>query len=239
MKKTLFSQKRFGDLNYCEYVPKIEEGQKVSLVLFLHGGGERGNDNKSQLKNAILKVINKNSKSKFMNAIVIAPQCPLNIRWVNTLSGEGNYTLAEVDESALMIKVVALIKYYSTLEYVDANCIYVIGLSIGGFGTWDLLSRHPKLFAAGVPICGGGPTDAIDTLKNIPIYTFHGTNDSVVPFNGTKEMVNLITNAGGKNIDFVSFEGAGHEIWDNAITYIGDKSHPKLEDWLFSKSLIK
>ena len=236
MAKTLFIQKMFNDLKYCEYAPKIEAGEKIPLVLFLHGGGERGSDNKSQLKNAILKVINKKSTSKFMNSLVIAPQCPLNIRWVNTLSGDGNYTLEKVEESKLIKQVVSLVKSYMNLDFIDKNRVYVIGLSIGGFGTWDLFARHSDIFAAGVPICGGGPTDAIEMLKNIPIYTFHDVDDPVVPYCGTKEMVDLIINAGGKDIKFVSFNGLGHCIWDNAITYSGDDKNPSLEDWLFSKT---
>ncbi|MCH5180014.1 MAG: prolyl oligopeptidase family serine peptidase [Erysipelotrichales bacterium] len=234
MNKTLFIQKRYNKLNYCEYIPKINRGEKVPLVLFLHGGGERGSDNKSQLKNAILKVINKKSTSKFMNSVVIAPQCPLNIRWVNTLSGDGNYTLAKVEESKLMKQVVSLVKSYMNLDFIDKNRVYVIGLSIGGFGTWDLLARHSDIFTAGVPICGGGPTDAINILKNIPIYTFHGTNDFVVPYSGTKEMVDLIIGAGGTKINFVSFKSAGHNVWDDAIIYDGDRANPNLEDWLFN-----
>ena len=234
MRKTLFVQKQFDNLNYCEYLPKTKTGERVPLILFLHGGGERGDDNISQLKNAILKVINSRSKSKFMKSVVLAPQCPADVRWVNTLSGNGNYKLENVKESRIIKKVVRLVMKYRNLEFIDKNKVYVIGLSIGGFGSWDLIARHPDIFKAAVPICGGGPTDAIEILKDIPIYTFHGTIDSVVPYSGTKEMVDLINKAGGTKIQFVSFNGAGHCIWDDAITYQGNEIEPSLEDWLFN-----
>lgn len=233
MRKNLFVQKQFRNLKYCEYMPKLKENKKAPLVLFLHGGGERGDDNKSQLKNAILKVINSKSHSKFLKAVVIAPQCPSNIRWVNTISANGNYKLANVKESKILKQVVCLVNEYLSYDFIDKSRVYVIGLSIGGFGSWDLIARHPYLFTAAVPICGGGPTDAIDTLKNVPIYTFHDINDPVVPYEGTKEMVDLIKKSGGKTINFVSFNGLGHCIWDEAITYDGDSDYPKLEDWLF------
>ncbi len=236
---TPFRQKQYSDLNYCEYMPEIANNEKVPLVLFLHGAGERGSDNELQLKNAILKVVNYNSNSQFMNSIVIAPQCPENKQWVDTPWANGNYKLSDVNESEIMKKIVSLVEEYRTFDYVDINRIYVVGLSMGGFGTWDLIARHPELFAAAVPICGGGPTDAIKTLRTMPIYTFHGTNDGTVPYAGTKEMVNLITNFGGKNINFVTFDGAGHGIWDSAITYAGNEDIPGLENWLFALTKVE
>ena len=238
--ETGFVQKQFAKdnkkLNYCEYKPNKING-KIPLVLFLHGAGERGDNNESQLKNAILKVVNKNSNSQFNNSLVVAPQCPNQpTQWVQTPWSNGNYSLANVNESEPLYLASELIKQYRSLDFVDTNRVYVVGLSMGGFGTWDLISRHQELFTAAVPICGGGPTDKIDVLKDFPIYTFHGTNDSTVPYAGTNEMVSLIKEQGGKNIHFVSFTGDGHGIWDKAITYQGDKTHPSLENWLFSQN---
>lgn len=237
---SLFVQQEHEGYEYCIYEPDeatlAEKGQ-VPLVLFLHGAGERGTDNAAQLKNAIKKVMYAGSDSLFMDAVVIAPQCPWDAQWVNTPWEEGNYMLAEISESENMKRAVSLVEYYAGLRYIDADRIYVVGLSMGGVGAWDALARHADLFAAGVPICGGGPTDAVDTLQEVPIYTFHGTADGTVPYAGTSEMVDLIRASGGENIRFISFAGEGHGIWDKAICYGGDGENESLEDWLFSQSL--
>lgn len=238
-KTTAFVQRRYEDLDYCLHEPENvgETSTKVPLVLFLHGAGERGNDNEAQLKNCIQQVVYNGSNSPFMQSVVIAPQCPNGMQWTDTPWANGNYRLSSVAESVTMGKVVKLINYYKSLEYIDSDRIYVIGISMGGFGTWDLLARHSDIFAAGVPICGGGATDAIDILKDIPIYTFHDTTDPIVPYSGTQEMVNGIKAAGGEKINFCTFSNSGgHIIWDKAITYRGDSKNPDLTEWLFSKT---
>lgn len=229
-------------LNYCVQQPvSVSDGEKVPLILFLHGAGERGTDNQSQLKNAILKV---NNSENWAKSVIIAPQCPSsdpitgesNQKWVLTPWENGNYLQSNVQISNPLAATYKLIKEYAKLDYVDENRIYVIGLSMGGFGTWDIISRYPDLFAAAVPICGGGPRDKISVFKDIPIYTFHGTNDASVPYAGTNEMYRAITEAGGTQTLFYTFNGAGHGIWDDAITFKGNGSYPSLEDWLFSKT---
>lgn len=233
-KTTLFKSETYNGLNYCSYQPAgIEnEREKLPLVLFLHGSGERGNDNVAQLKNAITKVVFKGSESRFMKAAVLVPQCPENAMWANTPWENGNYKLANVPESDTNKKVVELVRNYISKGFVDADRVYVMGISMGGFGTWDMLARHSDIFAAGVPVCGGGPEDKIDILKNVPIYTFHSENDTSVPYAGTKAMVDDIKAAGGDKINFVSYKSDGHMIWDKAITYAG------LEDWLFAQKLV-
>lgn len=234
---TKFVQKKFETLNYCEYKP-TNLSTKVPLVVFLHGAGERGDDNEKQLKNAILEVVKENSQSQFNQSVVIAPQCPSDKQWVNTpwANRNCNYQLSSVQETDLLKSVVKLVEEYRKYDFIDTNRVYAVGLSMGGFGVWDLVSRHSDLFTAASPICGAGPSDAIETLKDFPIYTFHGTNDTTVANLGTIELVNKIKQAGGKKIQYVSFEGDGHGIWNKAITYGGDKTHPSLENWLFSQN---
>jgi predicted esterase len=236
-------------LNYCLYEPKDidKENDKLPLVLFLHGAGERGSDNEAQLKNAILKVVGDSKNNQWSNSVIIAPQCPSSTggntnsdvndpnKWVETPWNKGNYVQANVPESRPMQAVAELVKQYADLDYIDSGRVYVVGRSMGGFGTWDIISRYPDLFTAAVPICGGGPTDKIDVLKNIPIYTFHGSSDSVVPYSGTQGMYNAIKAAGGDQILFHTFSGAGHNIWDQAITFGGGGGLPSLEEWLFSQ----
>ena len=234
-------------LNYNVYTPAYASKEnKRPLIIFLHGAGERGSDNQSQLKNAILKAA---KGGEWANAVIIAPQCPSSTggntnsdvndpnKWVETNWDKGNYVQASVPESAPMKALAELIKEYASYDYVDSDRIYVVGLSMGGFGTRDLISRYPELFAAAVPICGGGPTDKIDVLKNIPIYTFHGSSDASVPYSGTKDMYDLIKAAGGDDIIFYTFNGMGHAIWDQSILFAGNGSaYPSLESWLFSQT---
>lgn len=236
-------------LNYCLYEPADldKNSDNVPLVLFLHGAGERGSDNEAQLKNAILQVVGDNKNNEWSNAIIIAPQCPSSTggntnsdvndpnKWAETPWNEGNYVQANVPESKPLHAAAELVKKYTGYDYVDADRVYVVGLSMGGFGTWDIISRYPELFTAAVPICGGGPADKIDVLKNIPIFTFHGSADNVVPYSGTQGMYNAITAAGGDKILFHTFSGAGHSIWNQAITFGGSDTLPSLESWLFSQ----
>lgn len=233
--RTPFQSKTFKSLNYCEYVPELLSGQKLPLVLYLHGAGERGSNNKSQLKHTITKVVKYESDSKFMGAVVLAPQCPANGYWTNANHANGTYLLAETAETELLKGVMALVNEYRSYDYIDQERVYVIGVSMGGFAAWELLARYPDVFAAAVPICGGGPTDAIETFKNMPIYTFHGLKDPIVPYAGTQTLVTLIQEAGGGKVIFKTFENGYHDIWNKAIVYEGDKQIPALAEWLFSQ----
>ena len=185
--------------------------------------------------------------NEWSKAVVIAPQCPSSTggntnsnvndpnKWAETNWTKGNYLQDNLPESAPLHAVAELVKEYIASGYINPCQVYVVGLSMGGFGTWDLISRYPELFAAAVPICGGGPTDRINVLKDIPIYTFHGSSDSVVPYSGTQGMYNAIKAAGGDKILFHTFSGAGHAIWDQAITFQGNSNLSSLESWLFSQ----
>ena len=233
--RTPFKSKTFGDLNYFEYLPTLEKGAKAPLVLYLHGSGERGSNNQSQLKHTITEVVKHGGTSEFMNAVVLAPQCPAKIYWTNADHANGTYLLSETSESEILKSVMSLVNEYLSYDYIDASRVYVIGVSMGGFATWELLARYPDTFAAAVPICGGGPTDAVETLKNIPIYTFHGVKDPIVPYAGTQTMVELIKDAGGRLVVFKTFENSYHDIWNDSIVFEGDEQTPALAEWLFSQ----
>jgi dienelactone hydrolase len=131
----------------------------------------------------------------------------------------------------------ALTAAYEVLQDVlgkyscDRDRVYAMGLSMGGFGTWDLLMRYPDTFAAGVPICGGGDPSKAEILKNIPIWTRHGTADPTVPYAGTKGMYDAICAAGGEKIVFESVEGGVHNVWTDLT------KNPELYKWLFAQKL--
>ena len=226
--------KEYFNLNYRLYIPENIEYEQVPMIVFLHGAGERGDDNETQLVNAILEPF-KNPESKFYDSVILAPQCPVYSRWVDYDWSLGNYSTDEVVETAELKMLAELIKETSENLNIDKLRIYIIGLSMGGYGAWDMLVRHADIFAAGVPICGGGDPSKGEFLSDMPIFTFHGSKDSVVSVENTREMVNAINSFNKGNIIYVEYEGMDHGIWNDAITYKGDKDIPSLEDWLFSK----
>jgi predicted peptidase len=112
---------------------------------------------------------------------------------------------------------------------VDRHRLYVTGLSMGGYGTWGLLAARPELFAAGVPICGGGETEQAAVLTEIPIWAFHGDQDAAVPLQRSQEMADAIQQAGGKQIRLTVYPGVGHNSW--SPTY----DNPEVYQWLLAQ----
>lgn len=198
-------------LKYDLFVPSDYDGKKsFPLMLFLHGAGERG-DNLNQVRKwGPPKLVKEKKDFPF---IVISPQCPKSTWWTTHVDG-----LAQlVDDVAGKLKV-------------NKEKMYCTGLSMGGFGTWALCAKHPKLFAAAAPICGGGkPSSALDLTK-LPIWVFHGDADNVVPLSSSEKMVNAVKEAGGKKIKFTVYKGVGHNSWSQAYA---DK---ELYEWLLSHS---
>ncbi len=199
------------------YPEHRDENGKCPAVLFLHGAGERGTDNRIQLRIG-LDVAMKDGDSPLHNALIIAPQVDLEgeEKWVYTDWTLGNYKMDELEESVWIKSAVALLKEKATELNVDTDRIYVMGISMGGFGSWYVMSKYPNLFAAGFPCCGAGDPSKADILKNIPIFTFHGEVDDVVPVSGTREMVAAIKTAGGDKIFYKEYPGVDHWSWDAA-----------------------
>jgi len=213
-------------LPYQLYIPgKTVMPQKYPLVLFLHGAGERGNDNQLQL-NYISDVV-KTQWFKQYNAVVLAPQCPKGKRWVEVDWGLPSHTMPGQPSEPMRLTMQLLdsiIKKYP----VDTNRIYVVGLSMGGFGVWDALARYPDKFAAGVPICGGADTATAAQIARIPVWVFHGSNDRVVKVSRSRDMVNALRKHGGKPI-YTEYKGVGHGAWFKALP------DQKMWRWLFSQ----
>lgn len=218
-------------LPYRIYVPSdYDESESYPLVLFLHGAGERGSDNESQLNKA-LPTLFEREDGLIKEAIVIVPQCPADNQWVDTPWENGNYSVDEIPESNELSAVVKLVESICDKYSIDKARVYVIGISMGGFGTWDLIIRHNDIFAAAMPVCGGADPSKAEELVNTPIFTFHGTADPSVPYDGTAEMVEAIEDLGGRLINFVTYDGEGHGIWDNACAEEG------VIEWIFSQKL--
>ena len=193
-----------------------DEKESYPLILFLHGAGERGTDNETQMKNVFQKISNKNR-----GAILVAPQCDPDNQWVDTPWVEGPYSVDAVPESNELQAVMALLENIQENYSVDKTRIYATGLSMGAFGVWDLLIRHNDVFAAGVACCGGGDPSKGDFLKDTPMFVFHGDADPTVPVEGSRDTVNAIKEAGGELVFYKEYPGYPHGIWDIAFEEVG------------------
>ena len=200
-------------LEYLLFLPKSYgqlPNKKCPLIIFLHGAGERGNNLDLLKKHGIPKIVEQNPDFPF---ITVSPQCPKDSWWTSELR-------------LLNGLVDKITKSYQ----VDMSRIYLTGLSMGGFGAWSLASMNPDLFAAIVPICGGGEPDrAARALKNMPVWVFHGAKDTVVPAERSEEMVKAVKAIGG-NVKFTLYPDADHDSWTR--TY----DNPELYEWLLKHS---
>ena len=223
-----------GKLLYRQLAPvELESGRTYPLVLFLHGAGGRGSDNVRQITDAGVcpGLLNKVGFAGRYECYMIAPQVPSGKRWVEVnwsakahdmpdkAGNQMRMTLELVDE--------AMNKYP-----IDPNRVYVTGLSMGGYGTWDAIQRRPKFFAAAVPVCGGGDTAQAAKLTKIPLWVWHGDSDRTVPTQRSRDMVAAIRKAGGKPI-YTEQPKCGHNVWVPAYGNV------KTWDWMFAQQLGK
>lgn len=220
-----------GDtLNYRVSYPDFSGSQSYPLVIFLHGGGERGNDNESQLKWGVQNLVTDHAMMTH-KAIVLAPQSPEDSRWSNF---EGQFRedgepLRLADEPSKPLKMTMEVVDQIIENFnVDTDRIYITGLSMGGFGTWDAIARWPERFAAAVPVCGGGDPSTAGAIVNIPIWATHGADDPTVPPEMSRQMIEALQAAGGQP-GYTEYPGVGHFSW--LQTYEDDY----LISWLFSQ----
>ena len=194
--KTDFLKLQFSadnkSINYRLLKPYYETTDNVPLVIFLHGSGERGNDNEMQLIHGGNFFLKETEKKEF-NSYVILPQCPKNNRWsshkVDPWVLGHHHKMKDISHyGSLVIKLIeSLIKNNN----IDSDRIYISGLSMGGYGTFDLVSYRPDLFAAAAPICGGADLELLKNALDVPFWIFHGDADSVVPRSCNNIIANL------------------------------------------------
>src|SRR4249919_3258691 len=186
-----------GDtLNYRQLYPDSDTLRKYPLVIFLDGSGERGSDNEAQLKWGVMNFAT-DQMMALHPAIVIAPQCPEKLSWSNFSRSE---TISDTrllpEPSKPMELIIELIHQLEKTMPVDTNRIYITGLSMGGFGTYDAIERYPNLFAAAMPVCGGGDISKASTISHIPIWIFHGAEDATVNPAFSLDMAQVLTKSG-------------------------------------------
>ena len=200
-------------VNYLVYLPsdyEADTAKKWPLMLFLHGAGERGDDLQKVKVHGPPKLIEQGKKFPF---IVISPQAPVNEGW----------------EPQVIIR---LLKGIQAKYRVDKERIYLTGLSMGGFGTWAIAKKFPSVFAAVVPICGGGDTAELWKLRNTPVWCFHGAKDDVVKPEQSYRMVNALKKY-NNNIKLTVYPDANHDSW--TPTYNNDS----LYTWLLQQKKFR
>lgn len=201
-------------LNYqLQGNPKWEGKERYPLLIWLHGAGQSGDDNESQMAGAPKPLLTGESQKK-NPCFFLAPQCPSrDIGWKNEVADN----------------LMALIADLTNRLPIDESRIYLTGSSMGGSGTWYIAAKYPQAFAACVPLCGGGDPKNAEVLKEIPFWVFHGDKDDQVPVDRSRTMVQAVKAAGGALMNYTELEGAGHLI--TSIVY----PRTDLHEWLFAQ----
>lgn len=209
-------KKKTGDLagyKYLVHVPKLKKADpqaKFPLILFLHGSGERGNDLQLLKKHGPPKMLKEYPKWEFADQlIVVSPQCPVGENW-----------------NPLLLR--DLLDEVSAKYPVDPDRVYLTGLSMGGFGTWELAQWFPERFAAVAPVCGGGDPGDVARLKEIPTWIFHGGRDPAVAIECAYEMVQAMRDVHAR-VRFTVYPECGHFAW--VPTY----DDPRFYQWLLEQ----
>ncbi len=195
-------------LNYLLFLPEgysSDSDKKWPVMLFLHGAGERGSDVNKVKVHGPPKIVQNRKDFPF---IVVSPQCPSDSWW-------------------RPFELIALLDEIQSQYKVDPDRVYLTGLSMGGFGTWDLATQYPQRFAAIAPICGGGNPVLARRIKDIPAWVFHGDADRVVPVARSDEMVEALKKAGA-DVKYTRYEGIDHDSWTK--TYANEE----LYQWMLS-----
>jgi predicted peptidase len=205
---------------------EIDGKERYPLVLFLHGAGERGDDNEAQLLHCTSRFLEDDLRQGHP-CFVLAPQCPEGQKWVDVRWSASSHRMPAMPSLPLQLALEALGSVEQRFR-IDADRIYLIGLSMGGYGTWDLIGRFPDRFAAAVPICGGGDEAAASRMAEVPIWAFHGECDRVVSPERSRNMVAALREAGGQP-QYTEYHLIGHNSWDSAMV------EPGLFEWLFAQ----
>lgn len=221
---------------YYLYVPHpYDPARTYPLVLLLHGGGEVAKASKTLAQNAhvllsqhYVRVWASPTVQQRWPCFVVVPQVEAPARWVNVAAKTGSYTLATVPSESLLLAQSILTALQQQYPTINTRRIYLTGLSMGGYGAWEMAERWPGTFAAVAPIAGAGDPSLAYELATVPVWAFQGAGDPVVPISGTRDMIHAIEASGG-HPRYTEFSGGGHEIWGKVY------SDPRFLDWLFSQ----
>lgn len=216
-------QSRAGvKLPYRLHVPDAaKRDQELPLILYLHGSGGAGTDNRKQISGGNepgTHVWIEPAVQERHPAFVLAPQIPEASTWHSS----SNEPLPHV---AALFELLAELR--SKLR-IDPRRVYVVGQSLGGFGAWDLIARHPETFAAAVPLCGGGDTKRILSARDVAVWAFHGAKDATILASRSREMVAALRTV-NSSVRYTEYPDVGHNVWTRAF---GERDLP---EWMFAQ----
>jgi predicted peptidase len=220
----VFKNAKGETLPYRLFVPQdYDRKKKYPLVVYLHGGGGVGDDNLKQIQGGngyLIDFFTQVVSQTHYPAFVVAPQS----------KGDGwiERALSKPAPTRQLRLVVDLIADLQRSYSIDGSRLYVAGQSLGGFGTFAIVSEFPKLFAAGVPLCGGADESKVLSIIKTPLWVFHGEKDEAVPVDRSRRIVAAIKKAGG-NVKYTEYRGGGHNIWLKVV------QEPALLSWLFAQ----
>jgi len=214
----VFHDGKGSSLPYRLFKPSAASGTKYPMVVYLHGSNGAGDDNLRQISGANLLgsslwILPENQRRH--PSYVLVPQAA------------GDWE--ETDLSGYLLLVSRAIESLEKELEIDPGRVYLTGQSSGGYGAWNLIANRPDLFAAAVPLCGGGDPSKAAAMIRIPIWAFIGTADEVVAPDESRRMIAAVKSAGGAP-KLTEYPGVGHDVWLSAYT------EPDLIDWIFSQS---
>ncbi len=215
------------------YPLNFDPEEEYPLLFVLHGAGERGKDNSSQLIHGSKLFLQEDIRRDYP-AIVVFPQCPQEDFWSNVVIDRDARPLkfefqTDGKPTKAMKLLEELVDEIAEQKYINKKQIYVGGLSMGGMGTLELLRRDPKRFAAAFAICGGDNLENAKKYKGVPLWLFHGAKDDVVPVRFSETLAEKLESLEAKSIKLTLYPEANHNSWDKAF------AEPEFMSWLFSK----
>jgi predicted peptidase len=211
-----------------------DANQKYPLIFFLHGSGERGNDNEAQLVHGAKAFLNDDFRKNYP-AIVVFPQCAKESYWSNVMhninlkSRERSFYFQKKGAPTSAMELAGVLLEYLLDTYpVDTERVYIGGLSMGGMGAFEMVKRHPGVFAAAFPICGGANPATASYMKDVSWWIFHGAKDDVVPPYFSEDMAKSLE-AVEADVKLTIYPDANHNSWDSAF------AEKELFPWLFAQ----
>jgi predicted peptidase len=222
-----YASEKGGALPFQIFIPKSpNKDARYPLLVFLHGAGELGDDNVRQLTGFPREFISSDNQSKHP-CYIIAPQCPKSDAWSSFPEYPANARSAPAPTVAIRNTIELIEKMIAECN-IDKARIYVTGLSLGGEGTFDIVSRRPDLFAAAVPVCGIADVEKVSSMSRVPFWIFHGERDEINPAKYSRVIFHALKLKGAMP-KYTEYQDAGHDIWGRAY------SEPGLIPWLFEQ----
>jgi predicted peptidase len=199
-----------------EFVVNGDYEARLPFILFLHGAGERGNDNLAQTKVG-LPILMETLKSAGLEHYVLwAPQCPGNHRWTEVDWRAVVHTMRNNPTWPMQVLMNGIDSLVLNTQTIDTTRMYIVGLSMGGYGTWEYIARQPYRFASAMPVCGGGDIAQAENNTQTAVWAFHGEADNVVPFENSLRMVKA-TKKVNTNVHLISYPDVKHDSWNRAF----------------------